>query len=251
MAEMTVSTYRNARGRTHLPNIVFDYMERDDGNSWQIRCSEDIAYIVRYGDLLAFRDVAAQERDADYMAQRLECAALICLHTVVDLEFVSRVLVEGVQISEAFSLAYWGVSGELGDPTDFGDWFRVFSQSQWAWLRRAAEDAHLALTMKYESAVFLYRAFEWLKKGLGVSWSKLGKAIDVPQGNIDEIKKIANQWDSGGRHAAPSGHKLYFDESHVPSWVHGIMHGIIRARATVDEDFRERLPAAEAAWPLD
>ena len=118
-------------------------------------------------------------------------------------------------------------------------------------MRRAVEDAHLAATMKYESAVFLYRAFERLKRALGVSWSKLGKAIEVPQGNIDTIKKVANQWDRGARHAAPSGNKVYFDASDVPSWIHGIMHGVIHARATVDRDFAQRSPTGEAAWPID
>ena len=251
MSEITVSSYKNTRSRMHLPNILFHYRESDDGNQWQIRCAGDIAYIIRFGDLLATRDAEAQGRDADYMAQRLECATLISLHTVVELELSSRVLMADVQISDSFALTYWNLGADPGDPLDIGDWFHAFSQYKWGWLSRAAEDAHLALTMKYESAVFLYRAFEWLKKGLGVSWSKLGKAIDVPQHNIDYIKKVANQWDSGARHAAPSGHKLYFDESEIPSWVHGIMHGVIHARATVDEDFAQRLPTGEAAWPID
>ena len=115
------------------------------------------------------------------------------------------------------------------------DWFNAFSQ--FTLLRRAAEDAHTALTLKSEAILFVYRAYEWLKKELAVSWNDLGKAIDIPQSNLKTIKRMANDWDAASRHAVESGKKLRFEEEVLPGWVHGLLHGIVHTRCKLDPAF--------------
>lgn len=86
------------------------------------------------------------------------------------------------------------------------------------------------------------------KKGLDVGWTDLGDRIDLPQINLTRLKKRANNWDSAARHAVTSGKKTRFGED--LSWVHGALHSIVHARASVDSEYKEWLDSNEDPFPI-
>jgi hypothetical protein len=84
------------------------------------------------------------------------------------------------------------------------DWFSAISKH--TMLRRAADDAHLALSNLHEAVVFTYRGLEWLVVGRNISWDELAAEIGAPVNSLRELKKLANV-DLGLRHATSTGIK--------------------------------------------
>ena len=170
------------------------------------------------------------------MKRRLECSLLLGSQQFVEFH------VEGsVELSDLPSTEF-GVQFGLGrsddddhqDGSNVADWFGAFST--YTWLRRAAEDTHTALKNPADDVLFLFRAFEWLQKGLKVRWSELGTHIDVPQADLARLKKQANHQRAAARHAFESGTKTHLD---LHSWGEGALHAIARARAAVDPEYKQ------------
>lgn len=84
------------------------------------------------------------------------------------------------------------------------DWFAAISRH--TILRRAAADAHLALSNPHEAVVFAYRGLEWLVVGRNISWDELAAEIGAPAASLRDLKKMANV-DFGLRHATSTGIK--------------------------------------------
>ena len=108
-------------------------------------------------------------------------------------------------------------------------------------LRRAAADAHSALSYPHEAGSFVYRGLEWLVVGEGRSWDDLAEDIGVSKSEVRDFKKLVNVG-YGVRHASRSGAKLRADMDNYATWVCGLIDAINAARSRLD-------PAYEVAAP--
>lgn len=249
MNDIDLFTYRHRQFGKKIPSMQFEYYESDTGNSWRIWGNNDLLYLYRTGEKLKKRDDSDRVMDSDLMVRRLECSMLMAKEGWFNFTCISRWMLTDLTFCKT---SYVGCGLIETKKTDLGavyDWFQSFSN--YNLLRRAAEDAYNALTIPSEAIFFLYRGFEWLKKCCdNVGWDKLGKEIDIPQVNIDEIKKIANDNDVAARHATKTGHKVRFEQGVCSGWVCGLLHGIVHARCKLDTDYKKKIEKLGDPWPI-
>jgi hypothetical protein len=112
-------------------------------------------------------------------------------------------------------------------------------------LRRAADDAHLALTYPHEALVFVYRGLEWLKMSQQLEWEELASDVGVPMKHLGKLKKTAN-YESGVRHATSSGSKMRASADNYGTWVCALVDAINAARARLEPAF-EKMSAQEVS----
>jgi hypothetical protein len=115
------------------------------------------------------------------------------------------------------------------------DWYLALCQH--TVLRRAADDAHIALTYPHEALVFVYRGLEWLKEGLAIEWADVACDVGVSQNELRELKKAANH-ETGVRHATNHGIKMRADPRNYSLWVCGLFDAINGARKRLDPSFQ-------------
>lgn len=230
---------------------MFSYLESDTGNYWTIWASVGYAYLYRIGEKLGEVDLADRKRDAEFMIRRLQASLLIGRKGLFKYDFDGMWTLNKITLDKKLSTVNCVLP--LSDLEEYDeevpDWFGTFSTH--THLRRTAEDAYMASILQQESIFFLYRGFEWLKKGVGnPSWDKLGAMIDIPQQNIDYIKKTANNPEEAARHAAESGMKAYFEGEVCSSWVCGLFHSIVYIRCNLDKEFKEKIKKEGDPWPI-
>ncbi|MCH8041867.1 MAG: hypothetical protein IH977_16215 [Nitrospinae bacterium] len=68
------------------------------------------------------------------------------------------------------------------------DWVQAITKSKI--LRRAADDAHLALTYPHEALVYVYRGLEWLKIGQSIGWEDIARDIGVSKKEIKQLQNL-------------------------------------------------------------
>ena len=173
MTDFAINVFRlvNLRGYS-VPSLNIDYIEIGTGAKWRMTCGGSRAYLVRFGASLehSFND---QSADSHFMVSRITSSLLLGGAGLFQAEAMGRLLFEGIE-----GKVVWHSHLDLCDPmskeqsdgiTDsVYDWCRALCQH--TILRRAADDAHLALTYPHEALVFVYRGLEWLKLGLKVTW---------------------------------------------------------------------------------
>ena len=214
--EISLSIFRHRHHHVTIPNVEILYHEANTGNDWVIRAGVDTAYLLRWGELLKY-DHGGEKFEAELVKRRLECSLLVGHSQYVEFQpegFVLLTELDNGDFQATFALGSLDES-ESGKST--ADWFS--SLTAHTWLRRAVEDIHTAIKLEQENVVFLFRAFEWLQKGLNVPWKDLGPCVDVPQVNLKRLKKEANNWNAGARHAVDSGKKIRFGEKELGSWI--------------------------------
>jgi len=251
MTTIDLFTFGDRNPRASAPRVMFSYLESDTGNAWVIWASLGDAYLYRIGEKLSSVSLADRKRDSELMVRRLQASLLISRKGLFTYDFVGMWTLDKVGIDNRLSTINCVLRAAESEEYDeeVPDWFNAFSKH--TLLRRAAEDAHSAATIQQESIFFLYRGFEWLKKAVGnISWDKLGKAIDVPQANIDYIKKTANDPEAAARHAAATGFKSYFQGEVCSSWVCGLLHSIAHVRCSVDPSFDAKVKKTGNPWPI-
>ena len=244
--DIAVTVYRHRHNHVSVPYVDIGMHEADTGNDWVVRSAVDTAYFLRYGELLKYEQ-GGQLFEADLMKRRLECSLLVGNRQFFEFELEGHTLITKL-LSRPFEAQFsLGCVDELEKGDSVGDWFGAFSQH--TWLRRAAEDIYTAVKIPAEETLFIFRAFEWLQKGLEVGWADLGSRVDIPQVNLKRLKKEANSWDAAARHAVVSGNKQRLGES-APSWVNGTLHAIVHARAAVDPAYKEWLGEHDDPYPI-
>ncbi len=245
--EISLKIYRHRHHHVTIPNVQIQMHERDTGNDWLIRGSIDIAYFLRFGELIK-NPHGGESFEADLMCRRLECSLLVGARQFVQFEPEGGAFLSKLEFAPFEASFLLGNLPDLQEGSSVADWFAAFSQHNW--LRRAAEDLHTAMKLPSEDMLFMFRAFEWLQKGLECGWSDLGAKVDVPQVNLTRLKKDANSWDTAARHAVPSGHKLHFGEDAMPTWIQGALHAIVHARAAVDTGYAQWLKDNKDPYPI-
>jgi len=221
-----------------LPPLEFSYQELGGKVVWTIFGGGAKLLLIRYGDIdLSTEKIEVQEHDAKYMTSRV-LAAL----TVSELGHCSpvdrvQVFLKDVQ-GEPFVFAPLEVGENRPSPEDasrkVADWLEAFSDH--SFLFRAADDANTALRILDEGLLFVYRGFEWLKQGLGITWRNLGQATDIDQKDINGLKAYVNP-DSGIRHASRSGTRRRYPPVDVLVGAHLLLHATRVARCRVDPSY--------------
>lgn len=230
--------------------LQFDYLEKDTDNYWRIWVAVDRVYLYRMGQELSSRDAEMRNMEADLMVRRLECALLLARKGIFQFKCMAVWRFGDVEFKDTSTVTCALRNVEASHDTDvIIDWFNAFSRL--TLIRRAADDAYMASIMRQEAIFFIYRGFEWLKKALSVSWDDLGNAVDVPQNNINNLKKIANNREKAARHAVESGYRVHFEDEILPTWVYGLLHGIVHARCQIDPEFSAKIQKQGDPWPLE
>ena len=247
---LSVFKLRNERGFAS-PELHFEYVEEDSGRRWFLDVGGTRLYCVRTGESL---EVGGPDQAADshFMARRVTSALLAGGAGLFVSEATGRLYFTGVE-----GMVRWGQEFDrlnpLGDPVDdevrsrVGDWYSAICNH--TVLRRALDDAHLALQHPREAVVFIYRGLEWIQKGLGIAWEDLAAPMGVTPAAVREFKKMANH-ETGVRHASLSGSKLRGDIVEDGSSICALFDAINFARSKLDAAYVPMKPEQVAAVVL-
>lgn len=221
-----------------MPLLNIHYVEKGTGLSWVVSCGGTRGYAVRHGEKLD-ENLDNQAADSHFMMRRVESALLLGGVGLFQAVASGRLIFRNVQgeISWTTHLDWPDLIAEkvsTVDPAATYDWFSALTNH--TVLRRAADDAHLALSNPHEALIFVYRGFEWLVVGTGMSWDDLAKDVGVSVNEIRDLKKTANV-DTGVRHAAKTGIKMRASSDNYGSWVCGLLDAINATRARLESGF--------------
>ncbi len=225
------------------PRFNIRYNERDTDTSWFITGGGTRAYISRVGsNLEQSNDV--QSADSHFMMDRLVCALLISGAGLFWAGPKGRILVEApvkalrwesqVDLEAFYSERVRAVHDAFHED-EFRSWFQFICQ--YTPIRRALHDAVQALKNPVEAFVYIYRGFEWLKKGLNLSWDDIANDVGVSKKQIKVLGQIANE-ESGVRHASKSGVKQRASLEEYGTWLAGLIDAIESARARIDNTYQ-------------
>ena len=244
MTDFAISVFKltNLRGYT-VPPLNVIYIERDTKNEWRMTCGGTRAYLVRFGNSIEDCQVE-QAADSHFMIRRITSSLLIGGAGLFQAEAMGRILFKGVEGSVTWDSQLDRPDPLCKAPSDeiidsVHDWCSAICQNDP--LRRAVDDAHMALTYPYEALVFVYRGLEWLKISQKLGWKDLANDIGVPMKHLSELKKTAN-YQTGVRHATQKGNKMRALPGNYGSWVCALLDAINAARCRLDKDFQRMSP---------
>lgn len=238
--DIAVSVFRlsNRRG-FFVPGVNIKYAERDTNVEWGLVCGGTRGYIVRFGTPL-IDDPEEQSADSHFMVRRVTSSLVLAGAGLFQAEACGRLFFRNI-VGEVSWTAYFdwpALSAERVSPTTSDtvhDWCSALCNH--TVLRRAADDAHAALSNPHEALIYVYRGLEWLVSGLNITWDELAKDLGAPVAELRELKKTANV-DIGVRHATASGIKMRADERNYASWICALFDAINGARARLEPGFK-------------
>lgn len=258
MSDIVASIFALRNTRFLLaPKTEFYYEEKGTAIRWQISAGGTRAYAVRFGAGIAAQESASidsQNADSQFMIDRLKCALLFGGHGLFHAEAVGRLFIQSVQETPSW---FTQLNLPLGHndmaSAETYDWLKAFTS--YVPLRRAAMDAHAALSNPHEAGFFVYRGLEWLVVAEKRRWHDLAADIGVTTSEIDDFKKLANV-DYGVRHASRSGKKLRADAEDCGTLVCALFDAIIATRARYEPGYVAPAPevvagAIRPALPAD
>ena len=224
------------------PGFNIRYDERDTGNSNFITGGGTRLYISRIGDNLE-QSTDAQAADSHFMVDRVISTLLISGAGLFWTNPRGRIFVEApvdtlrwksqVDLEPYYSERVRAVHNAF-DEEEFTSWFQFICEN--TSIRRALHDAVQAIKNPVEAFVYIYRGFEWLKKGLKLSWDEIASDVGVSTKHIKEVGRIANE-ESGVRHASKSGIKQRASLETYGTWIAGLIDAIESARARIDKGY--------------
>jgi len=239
------------------PKVDFRYLEQETGVRWHITAGGSRAYLLRFGAGIAQTDsdsIDKQNADSHFMMSGVRSALLLGGKGLFQTTAVGRLFLRSVQDDPDWStqLDFLTTQHDVADDRTYG-WMGAFSNH--VMLRRAAADAHSALSHPHEAGTFVYRGFEWLVVGEGRSWDGLAADIGVSTADVREFKKLVNV-DYGVRHASKSGLKLRADLHNYGTWVASLIDAISATRSRLQPGYKPEPPemiaqAVAAAVPVD
>src|SRR5574341_149470 len=248
MNDLVVSVFRLTNARSFIaPKLEFDYLEQETGVRWHITAGGSRAYMLRFGKGLATLDgdsINDQGADSHFMMSRVQSALLLAGSGLFQTQAVGRVFLEGVQDNPN-----WFTQADL--PTSKAP---VAGERFYGWLkalvghtilRRAAADAHSALSHPHEAGLFVYRGLEWLVVGEGRRWADLAADIGVSKSEVRDFKKLVNV-DHGVRHASRSGAKLRADMDNYGTWVCSLIDAMTATRSRLEPGYKVEPPETVA-----
>ncbi|MGO9605792.1 MAG: hypothetical protein ACLQAT_20800 [Candidatus Binataceae bacterium] len=247
MSESVISIFRltNARGY-RAPMLQVQYDEKDSHVHWYLICGGSRGYTARFGDLNV--NSPDQAADSHFMIRRVTTALLLGGAGLFQSTAVGRLTFKGLDggVEWSAQIDQSDVTAVKASPeieAAIRDWFTAICGS--TLLRRAADDAHMALTQPHEAYVYVYRGLEWLKEGLSITWKEVAADIGCSENDIREFKKTAN-YNTGVRHASKTGAKLRADPEGYSLAVAALFDAICGARKRLDSNFAEPQPEKRA-----
>lgn len=224
------------------PGFNIRYDERDTGNSCFITGGGTRLYISRVGDNLE-QSNDAQAADSHFVVDRVIAALLISGAGLFWASPQGRIFVEApvktlrwnsqIDLEPYYSERVRAVHDAFNED-EFGSWFQFICEN--TPIRRALHDVVQAIKNPVEAFVYIYRSFEWLKKGLKLSWDEIASDIGVTTKQIKEVGQIAND-ETGVRHASKSGVKQRASLETYGTWIAGLIDAIESARARIDKTY--------------
>jgi len=240
-----------------VPRLDIHYTEYETGIEWYINCGGSRGYLVRVGETLD-DDLDEQSADSHFMIRRVTTSLLLAGAGLFQAEAMGRLIFKNIQ-----GEITWSTHLDHLDPLDdveptevikrVNDWVQAITKSKI--LRRAADDAHLALTYPHEALVYVYRGLEWLKIGQSIGWEDIARDIGVSKKEIKQFTKLANK-DYGARHAVDTGKKLRASFPNYATWVGALLDAISAARTRNEPNFKPMSPeqvaeAVKRAAPIN
>jgi hypothetical protein len=247
--DIAISVFRlsNRRG-LFMPDVNIHYAERDGNIVWNLVCGGTRAYLVRFGSPL-LDDPAEQAADSHFMVRRVTSSLALSGAGLFQSEACGRLFFRKIRGDVSWTGYFdWPdasseeTSRESSDAVH--DWCKALCEH--TVLRRAAEDAHAALSNPHEALVYVYRGLEWLVEGQGISWEELAADLGASVKELRNLKKTANA-ETGVRHATRSGIKMRADTRNYYSWICALFDGINRARTRLEPGFEPMSPKVVAA----
>jgi hypothetical protein len=248
MNDLVASVFRLTNARFFMaPKVEFDYDEPKTGVRWHITAGGSRAYMLRFGKGLAAKDretVGEQNIDSHLMMSRVQSALLLGGKGLFQAEAAGRIFLESVQDKPSWftQVNLPSAKADVAPPA-FYDWLGALTRH--TMLRRAAADAHFALSHPHEAGAFVYRGLEWLVVGEGRTWDDLASDIGVSKADVRDFKKLANV-DYGVRHASRSGIKLRADLENYGTWVCALIDAINATRFRLEPGYKAADPIAVA-----
>jgi hypothetical protein len=244
-AALTIFEMQNRRGY-FVPEFNFHYEERHTGLHWFMTCGGDQAYVLRTGKCEA--DFSDQMADSHFMINRIVGALLMSRAGLFTPITRGRVFFKSIRelnleaqpfMEITYSDEVKRVHSGFGED-NFKGWLQAICET--TFVRRAVDDAILAMRVPTEAFVYLYRGFEWLEDGLHISKKEMANAIGVNLKNLKDLGKLANV-ESGVRHASNTGVKIRANMLTDGTWICGLIDGINYARKKLDNAFVVMSPA--------
>jgi hypothetical protein len=165
---ISVFSVSNRRGY-FLPSLNIHYQEVE-GPHWTVAAGGTRAYVVKFGSPLK-DDPEEQSADSHFMIRRLTTSLLLGGLGLFHTETSGRLFIRNVHGEISWTSHFdWPAPADQpgsGAAEKVNDWFSAISKH--TMLRRAADDAHLALSNLHEALVFTYRGLEWLVVGRNIS----------------------------------------------------------------------------------
>jgi hypothetical protein len=248
MTDLVASIFQlhNPKG-LFAPKVDFVYRERGSAVQWHITSGGSRAYLMRFGPNVSIKNaenIDGQSADSHFMLSRVLSAYLLSGDGLFRSEAAGRIFFLSVQDRPDW---YTMTDFPTSDPPEasprFYGWLRAFVNH--TMLRRAANDAFLALSFPHEAGGFVYRGLEWLVVGEHRSWEDLADDVGVSRNQVREFKKLANT-DYGVRHASRSGEKLRADLMNYATWVCSLIDAINATRARLEGGYKPEEPALVA-----
>ncbi len=244
MTDFAISVFRlfNAKGYS-VPQMNIGYIETNTGLEWRITCGGTRAYLVRFGDKLE-DNLDEEAADSHFMIRRVTSSLLLSGLGLFQAEPMGRLIFKDV-----CGMVTW--ESHLDGPDPFRkedsseevkkvyDWCGALCKNNI--LRRAADDAHIALTNPHEALIYVYRGLEWLKEGQDIGWELIAKDIGVSNTDIRNLKKSANR-ETGVRHATKDGTKMRANFENYSTWVCGLVDAINASRKRLEPEFEPMTP---------
>jgi hypothetical protein len=242
--DIAISVFKlsNRRG-FFVPGVNIRYAEQESNISWHSMCGGTRAYIVRFGSPL-LDDPEEQSADSHFMVRRITSSLVLGGAGLFQPEACGRLFLRNIkgEVSWTGYLDWPDLSAEKvsrASSDTVHDWCKALCSH--SVLRRAADDAHAALSNPHEALIYVYRGLEWLVEGLGIRWDDLAHDLGASIAELRELKKTANV-DTGVRHANKSGAKMRADTRNYYSWICTLFDGINGARARLEPGFEPMGP---------
>ncbi len=248
MTDLVISVFRLSNARfLMVPKTDVRYLEEDTGVHWYISAGGSRAYTLRFGEGIAAREsdsIDKQNADSHFMIDRVLYALLLGGCGLFQAEAVGRVFLESVQDEASWftQLNLPTTKADVATPAVY-DWLLALVRH--TMLRRAAADAHSALSHPHEAGFFVYRGLEWLVVGEGRSSDDLAVDLEVSKSEVGAFKKLVNV-DYGVRHASRSGEKLRANIHNYGTWVCNLIDAINATRARLESGYEIAEPQTVA-----
>jgi hypothetical protein len=248
MTDLVVSVFQltNARYRI-VPKLSFRYVERNTGSQWDISAGGSRAYTLRLGKDIGAEEsnsIDQQNADSTFMVNRVQYALLLPGYGLFDAWAVGRVFLKSLhEETNWFTQTNLPTSKVEPASDGFYDWLKTLCGN--TMLRRAASDAHAALSHQHEAGIYVYRGLEWLVTGERRSWDDLADDLGMSRSQVRDFKKLVNV-DYGVRHTSRSGAKLRADAESAAMWVCALIDAINATRARIEPGYKIAAPEAVA-----